>query len=84
MINRYLILSSLYDRKYINYIDEHSFQCMYLCYILTMISITAVHIKIQADSYVSDTNRVINFWLWSMATRGEKDNSYYADPTQTW
>ena len=43
-----------------------------------MISITTViqiHIQIQADTFVSDTNGFINFWLQSMATRGERHNS---------
>ena len=43
-----------------------------------MILITTViqiHIQIQADSFVLDTDGVINFWLWSMATRGEGHNS---------
>ena len=38
-------------------------------------------IQIQADSVVSDTNGFINFWLRFMATRRERHNSYYADPT---
>ena len=49
-----------------------------LCCIAIMISITTViqiHIQIQADSVVSDTNGFINFWLWSMATQGERHNS---------
>ena len=41
----------------------------------TLISITTV-IHIQADSDVSVTNGFINFWLRSMATRGETHNSY--------
>ena len=31
---------------------------------------------IQADSVVSDTNRFINIGLQSLATQGEKHNSY--------
>ena len=34
-----------------------------------------IQIQIQADSFVSDTNWFINFWLRSMATRGERHNS---------
>ena len=30
-----------------------------------------IHIQIQVDSVVSDTNGFINFWLQYMATRGE-------------
>ena len=37
--------------------------------------------NIQADSVVSDTNGLFTSWLRSMATRGERHNSYYADPT---
>ena len=39
---------------------------IYLCCMAIMISITTViliHIQIQADSFVSDTNGFINFWL---------------------
>ena len=35
-----------------------------------------MHIQIQADSFISDTNGFINFWLQSMVTRGERHNSY--------
>ena len=31
-----------------------------------------IHMQKQADSVVSDMNGFINFWLWSMATRGER------------
>ena len=44
-----------------------------------MISITTViqiNIQIQVHSFVSDTNGFINSWLQSMATRGERHNSY--------
>ena len=34
-----------------------------------------IHIQTLADSFVSDTNTFINFWLQSMATRGERHNS---------
>ena len=42
-------------------------------YIAMMISITRM--IIQADSVVSDTNGFINFWLQSLAIRGETHNS---------
>ena len=60
-------------------------ECSFLCCIAItiMISITMVlqihmqiHKQIQADSVVSDTNWFINFWLWFMATQGERHNSY--------
>ena len=42
------------------------------CCIITMISITTIHIQIhiQADSVISNTNGFINFWLRSMVTWG--------------
>ena len=43
-------------------------------------SCNTIHIQMQADSIVSDTNGFINSWLRSMATRREWYNSYYANP----
>ena len=57
---------------------------VYICCILTlccvdiMISITTViqiHIHIQVDSFSSETNGFIHFWLRSMVTRRERHNS---------
>ena len=52
----------IYTQTYVVYRDE------------ILVSITTV-IQIQADTFVSDTNGFINFWLRFMATRREKHNS---------
>ena len=58
-----------------------------LCCIDLVMSIIIIQIDIQmqADSFVSDTNRFINFWLQSIATRGEtqflKANANHTMPT---
>ena len=43
-----------------------------------------IHIQIQADSVVSDTNGFINFWLQFMATRRERQNSLKSLLTILW
>ena len=43
--------------------------------VLLLITVTQLHIQIQADSFVSETNGFINSWLRSMAIRGESHNS---------
>ena len=59
---RIYIYIYIYTQTYVVYRDE------------ILVSITTV-IQIQADTFVSDTNGFINFWLRFMATRGEKHNS---------
>ena len=58
-----------------------------ICYIITHIQMhmqyicNTKHRQIQADSVVSSMNTSINPWPRTMATRGERHNSYYAEPT---
>ena len=54
----------------------------YVVYTLGLaIMIIQILCKTQADSVVSDTNGLLTSCLRSMATRGERHNSYYADHT---
>ena len=81
----------------ISYDDKHyttgiskgftTFSKIKCCIAITiMIPITKViqyilKYKTQVDSVVSDTNNFLISWLRSMATRRERHNSYYANPT---
>ena len=42
---------------------------------ILIITIVQIHKQIQVDCVVSNTNGFINFWLQSLATRGERHKS---------
>ena len=48
-----------------------------------VILIITVHTQMQVDSVVSGTNSLL-IPDFSSSTRGERHNSYYADPTNVW
>ena len=51
-----------------------------MLYNLVMSITTVIQIWKQVDSFVSGTNSLLISWLWPIAIRGERHNSYYADP----
>ena len=66
--------------KFNNLKDEYLFFLLLYTVMRSITTVIQIYMQKQADSVVSDTNRFINFWLLSMGIRGERHNSYYADP----
>ena len=75
IIYLYLIMAiSIYYYGYIflfqfNYISIHYYGYMLYSHKDINHNSNTIHIQMQADSFVSDTNGFINFWLRSMATQ---------------